>query len=192
MKSLIAVLLSFCIVFNSGNIDIALGELQGEGNSNSGMLSKLIYYIVIYLSNSSQIALSQINDVRSGCRNGEVVLSNNRTLAPLDMVQASNSLEGGEAENVYSSGTSTWCTSSRDPNPYIDLQFTSPVLISRMLTRGFTRLRIGSGTTTFSIKRYYVTNFTLEYSSLDNSSILNYYTTTDESGTPSESKTVSG
>ena len=42
MNSLIAVLLSFCVVFNPGNIDIALGELQGEGNSNSRILSKLI------------------------------------------------------------------------------------------------------------------------------------------------------
>jgi hypothetical protein len=121
-----------------------------------------------------------------------VVLSNNRSLAPLDMVQASNSLEsiGADATNVYSSGTSTWCTSNRDPDPYIDLQFTSPVLISRMLTRGFTRLRIVG--LTCSIRQYHVTNFTLEYSPPDNSSVLNYYTSTNESGTSSESKMVSG
>ena len=124
-----------------------------------------------------------------------MLLSNNRALAPLDMIQASNSLEGGfediivaDATDVYSSGTSTWCTDNRDPDPYIDLQFTSPVLISRMLTRGFTRLRIA---VTCSIRRYYVTNFTLEYSPPGNSSVLNYYTSTDESETPSESKMVS-
>lgn len=98
------------------------------------------------------------------------------------MVQASNSFEGGEAENVYSSGTSTWCTSSRDPNPYIELQFTSPVLISRMLTRGYTWLRPPIQTfPACSLRRYYVTNFTLEHSPPDNSSVLNYYTSVDES-----------
>ena len=124
-----------------------------------------------------------------------MVLSNNRTLAPLNMVQASNSLERGrdiitaDATDVYSSGTSTWCTDNGDPDPYIDLQFTSPVLISKMLTRGYTRLRIAG--LLCSIRLYYVTEFTLEYSPPDNSSVLNYYTSTDESGTPSEDKMVS-
>ena len=123
-----------------------------------------------------------------GCGNGEVLLSNNRTLAPLDMIQASNSLEGGEdiivadATDVYSSGTSTWCTDNRDRDPYIDLQFTSPVLISRMLTRGYTWLRPATlSRPTCSLRRYYVTNFTLEHSPPDNSSVLNYYTSVDES-----------
>ena len=114
-----------------------------------------------------------------------MVLSNNRTLAPLDMVQTSESLEGGEAENVYSSGTSTWCTDDRDPDPYIDLQFTSPVLISRMLTRGYTWLSPGC-----SLLRYYVTNFTLEHSPPDNSSVLNDYTSVDSAATP-DNKIVS-
>ncbi len=121
-----------------------------------------------------------------------MLLSNNRTLAPLDMIQASNSLEDiitADATDVYSSGTTTWCTDNRDNDPYIDLQFTSPVLISRMLTRGYTRLRV---IITCSIRRYYVTNFTLEYSPPDNSSVLNYYTSTDESAASSESKMVSG
>jgi hypothetical protein len=109
------------------------------------------------------------------------------------MVQASNSLEGigADATNIYSSGTSTWCTDNTDSEPYIDLQFTSPVLISKMLTRGFTWLTppILSSPVCL-LRRYYVTNFTLEYSPPDNSSILNYYTSTDESGTSSENKTV--
>jgi hypothetical protein len=46
MSSLIAVLLSFCVVFNPGNIDITLGDLQGEGNSNSRTLGKLICYLI--------------------------------------------------------------------------------------------------------------------------------------------------
>ena len=117
----------------------------------------------------------------SGCGSGEVILSNNRTLAPPEMVQASNSLVGGDATDVYGSGTSLWCTDNNDPDPYIDLQFISPVLISRMLTRGFTRLRIF---TSCSIRRYYVTNFTLEYSPLDNSSLLRYYTTNQSANSP--------
>lgn len=130
--------------------------------------------------------------VCSGCGSGEVILSNNRTLAPPEMVQASNSLEGGgdiivaDATDVYGSGTSSWCTDNNDPDPYIDLQFTSPVLISRMLTRGFTRLRI---VISCSIRRYYVTNFTLEYSPLDNSSALRYYTI-NQSANSSENKMV--
>jgi hypothetical protein len=107
------------------------------------------------------------------------------------MVQASYSLQGGvdiiraDATNVYSPSpdTATWCTNNRDPDPYIDLQFTSPLLISKMLTRGYTP--------TCSLRQYHVTNFTLEYSPPDNSSVLNYYTSTDESGTSSESKMVS-
>ena len=108
-----------------------------------------------------------------------MVLSNNHTLAPLDMVQAPNSFEGAVATDVYSSGTSMWCTDKRDPDPYIDMQFTSPVLISRisrMLMRGYTWL-----SPPCSLLRYYVTNFTLEHSPLDNSSVLNYYTSVDES-----------
>jgi hypothetical protein len=51
MSSLIAVLLlSFCVVFNPGNIDIALGDLQGEANSNSRMLSKLVDIPIIIIS----------------------------------------------------------------------------------------------------------------------------------------------
>ena len=59
MNSLIAVLLSFCVVFSPGNIDIALGEeFQGDGNSNSRMLSKLICYS--YISNSMAMMYVQV------------------------------------------------------------------------------------------------------------------------------------
>ena len=125
-----------------------------------------------------------------GCGNGETLFSDDRTLAPPEMVQASRSLEsiGAMAANVYSSGTATWCTDNNDPDPYVDLQFTSPVLITMMLTRGSTGLL---SSCLFSRSRYYVTNFTLEYSPLDNSSELNYYISIDESVATPDSRMVS-
>ena len=108
-----------------------------------------------------------------------VLLSNNRTLAPLELVQASSSIEAS-ATRIYDS-IFTWCTTDSDPDPYIDLQFTSPILISMMISTGtilinqILRLRL---------EVYYITNFTLEYSPPDSSSMLKYYTSTDESATP--------
>ena len=51
------------------------------------------------------------------------------------------------------------------------MQFTSPVLITMMISSGSV---IGQG-------RYYITNFTLEYSPPNNSSVLSYYLSTDDS-----------
>ena len=71
---------------------------------------------------------------------------------------------------MYDSVT-TWCTHSRDPDPYIDMEFTSPVLITMMISSG----------SVLSQRQYYVTNFTLEYSPPNNSSVLDYYLSTDGS-----------
>ena len=106
------------------------------------------------------------------------------------MVQASRS-DTSAATNVYSSGTATWCTNNNDPDPYIDLLFTSPVLITMMLTRGSTGFTQDRLSLQCSIRQYYVTNFTLEYSPPDNSSVLNYYTSIDESATTSDNRMVS-
>lgn len=110
-----------------------------------------------------------------------MLVSNNRTLAPLELVQASNSLDRiqASATRIYDS-ILTWCTDNDDPDPYIDLQFTSPILISMMMSTGTIlpdgrRPRLGV---------YYITTFTLEYSPPDSSSMLKYYTSTDESATP--------
>ena len=131
-------------------------------------------------------------DARLGCGNGEVNLSNNRTLAPLDMVQASKSLDniGASATRIYSSGA-TWCTDNNDPNPYIDLQFTSPVLISMMLSRGSIGTRLNTGIIpSCSLRMFHVTNFTLEYSTPDNLSVLNYYNIIPESAAILEDKNL--
>ena len=53
------------------------------------------------------------------------------------------------------------------------MEFTEPLLISMMLTTGSTIVGTKVGI-------YYVTNFTLEYSSPNNASNLNYYTESEE------------
>lgn len=107
----------------------------------------------------------------SGCNGGEVLLTHNRTLAPRRLVQASDFLTTlTRASRVYDSGI-TWCTYDRDVDPYVDMEFTSPVLITMMISSG----------SVFNQNRYYVTNFTLEYSPPNNSSMLNYYLSADDS-----------
>ncbi len=112
-----------------------------------------------------------------------VLLSNNRTLAPLDLIRASYSLEGIQtsARRIYNS-ILTWCTDDDDPNPYIDLQFTSPILVTMMVSTGSTILNPARRRPRLGV--YFITNFTLEYSPPDDSSMLNYYTSTDKSAIP--------
>lgn len=107
--------------------------------------------------------------VSVGCREGAILLSKNKTLAPLELVKASSSRQANPPANVYDS-VSTWCTTDDDSDPFIDLQFTSPVLVTMMATTGTNRARginlLGT---------YYITNFTLEYSSVVNSSLTSFY-----------------
>ena len=136
---------------------------------------------------------NHVNDecMNLGCGSGEVLLTDNRTLAPPDLVEASNSLDniGAGATNIYNINSgATWCTDNSDHDPYIDMQFTSPVLISTMLSRGSTLLSINAFSC--SLRMYHVTNFTLEYSLPDNSSMLNYYTSTDEQSAANESESI--
>ena len=63
-------------------------------------------------------------------------------------------------------------------DPYIDMQFTSPILITMIASTGTVLVRPGG------LQRYYVTNFTLEYSPAENSSTLNFYTSTRDSAAP--------
>ena len=89
------------------------------------------------------------------------------------MVTASRQLSSGPATDVYnfgyerSSSIDTWCTFTSDPDPYVDMTLTSPVLITQILSSG--RTSVSSS--------FYVTNFTLEYSPPNDISILNHYTT---------------
>ena len=89
------------------------------------------------------------------------------------MVRASQQLTYiGRATDVYNFGfgakcIDTWCTSDRDPDPYIDLELTSPVLITKILLSGRNN----------SLGSYFVTNFTLEYSPANDTTVLSYYTT---------------
>ena len=101
----------------------------------------------------------------------------NRTLAPLGRVTASNDAFGYPANYIYHFGygegeyIDTWCTNAEsDRDPHIEMELTSPVLITQILFSGRT------GTSGL----FHATNLTLEYSPPDNKTILNYYTT--ESG----------
>lgn len=97
------------------------------------------------------------------------------------MVQASGSVNsiGARATRIYDSIT-TWCTNDDDPDPYIDMQFTSPILVTMMISTGSTFINPAD-----SLGIYYISNFTLEHSPPDNSSMLNYYnTSTENSATP--------
>ena len=104
------------------------------------------------------------------CRDGETLLSQNRTLAPLSMVEVSDDISVGRATNVYNFGydgdsIDTWCTDNNDLDLRLELGFTSPILITTMISSG----------TIIGSRMFYVTNFTLEYS-LSNTSNYTYYT----------------
>ena len=72
----------------------------------------------------------------------------------------------GEGEYI-----DTWCTTrASDNDRYVEMELTSPVLITQILFSG----------TTSTLGLFHATNLTLEYSPLDNETIFNYYTT--ESG----------
>lgn len=107
----------------------------------------------------------------TGCGSNGVFLSLNRTLAPLGMVRVSDDVSGGRVTDIYNFGSvryiDTWCTTDRDPDPYVDIELTSPVLITTILLSGKNS----------SIGSYFVTNFTLEYSPPNNKTVLSYYTT---------------
>ena len=114
---------------------------------------------------------------QSGCKTRGVFLSLNRTLAPLGGVASSYESTFYPATNIYHFGygegeyIDTWCSiAESDPDPYIEMELTSPVLITQILFSG--------RTSTLGI--FHATNLTLEYSLPGNKTVLNYYTT--ESG----------
>lgn len=88
------------------------------------------------------------------------------------MVRASRDIAGGRVTDVYNFGfgakfIDTWCTFDTDADPYVDLELASPVLITKILLSGRNN----------SLGSYFVTNFTLEYSPPNNTTVLIYYTT---------------
>ena len=97
------------------------------------------------------------------------------------------------ATNVYNFGFNgdssffrTWCTVDFDSDhPYIDMRFTSPVLITDIICSGTNTLRTRTSTvstSTFTVAvYYYVTNFTIEFSPPDDNTNLTYYTTEEGS-----------
>lgn len=109
---------------------------------------------------------------------GERLISRNRSLAPLSLVEASGQVSTLPKENVYNfahagSGVSSWCVSENNPERYIVLGFTSPVLITALLSSGRSS----------ALYVYYVTNFTLEYAlTPGDSANFTYYL--DESNSP--------
>ena len=114
-----------------------------------------------------------------------MLLSQNRTLAPFELIQVSKELPGPiEATKVYNFGENaridTWCTDNNDPDPHVELGFTSPVLITAMISGG--RIGLTIFNSSLSLGTFYVTNFTLEYSystNTNDSSDWTFYTTKD-------------
>lgn len=109
----------------------------------------------------------------AGCRDGPWLLSQNRTLAPLAMIDASSDSVTSKS-NVYNFGYDgssiiTWCTWSSDTNIHVELGFTSTILITSVISSG----RISHSTLTDSLGMFYVSNFTLEHS-LSSSASTNF------------------
>ena len=109
---------------------------------------------------------------------GERLISQNRSLAPLSLVEASGQVSSGPKEYVYNfayagSEESTWCLFETNPERYIVLGFTSPVLITALLSSGRSS----------ALYVYYVTNFTLEYALTPGDS-ANFMYYLDESNSP--------
>lgn len=97
----------------------------------------------------------------------------NRTLAPPERVTSSYYTLSYPARLAYNFGygegeyIGTWCsTRASDPDPYVEMELTSPVLITQILFSGRTS----------TLGTFHATNLTLEYSPPDNKTVLNYYT----------------
>lgn len=58
--------------------------------------------------------------------------------------------------------TRTWCTWSTDLDRYIIINFSTPVLITSIISSGTTEERTGG------FQTFHVTNFTLEYLTIEN------------------------
>ena len=136
------------------------------GDETLSKLKQVYSNSMIVIKSSTQICLIMMNLIDiTGCKMGGVFFSLNRTLAPLDMVTASDDTSnfGYEDGRFFK----TWCTTDFDPDPFIEMELTSPVLITQILFSGSSTL---SGS-------YHVTNLTLEYSPSNSSTVLSYYTT---------------
>ena len=110
----------------------------------------------------------------SGCGDKGVFLNLNKTLAPLGMISASHATTAYPVTDLYNFGYyrdgffKTWCTTDfNSPTPFAEMELTSPVLITQILTSG-------RSTPTDT---YFVTNFTLEYSLPNDPTNLSYYLT---------------
>ena len=149
-----------------------------HGDETLSKLKQVYSNSMIVIKSSTQICLIIMNLIDpTGCKTGGVFFSLNRTLAPLDMVKFSQDTSAYPATYIYNFGYGeddyfyTWCTTDSDPDPYIEMELTSPVLITQIL---FSGRSTPSGS-------YHVTNLTLEYSLPDNATVLSYYTTEAES-----------
>lgn len=116
---------------------------------------------------------------RAGCAGGNTIISRDPSITPPGLITASNSLTSPNSPpaNVLNFGYNgddfrTWCTDTNDPNPYIVIRFSSPVVITSF---------ISCGTTDFAfsvLDHFHVTNFTLEYQL--NNSQYEFYKTEDD------------
>ncbi len=108
------------------------------------------------------ITLSMSNILSPACPSGvgQEIISNDVSLLNTDNIVASSARIADPTEHFINFDFDTqqvWCTpSSGDPNPTIDITFSKPVVITGLLSGGYTYSAVNTE---------YVTNFTLEYSS---------------------------
>ena len=112
----------------------------------------------------------------AGCSGEVVLLSNNRTIAPFELVEVSGNISFLDTlgfTSVYNFGNDefldSWCTSNLDPKRQVLLGFTEPILITAMISGG----RIESDSAPRSAS--YVTRFQMESIPPNNLSIWKSY-----------------
>ena len=118
-----------------------------------------------------------------GCNGAEILLSANRSIAPFELVRVSKNVtqpENLDYTRVYNFGydqfLDAWCSDNYDPMPEVELGFSTPVVITGIISGG----RIESSTSEGSSS--YVSRFTLQYVPIDKPSTWIFYTTEDFRG----------
>ena len=110
-------------------------------------------------------------DISSGCGTSGQIVSLDMDLLPDTGISASNSRSSYPVRDIIKfgiEGIDVWCTdTAADNNPYILLSFTTPVVITGLVSGGYN----------YDSRERHVTNFTIEYSSLLDPDNFTFYST---------------
>ena len=111
----------------------------------------------------------------SDCGTNEQILSRNTELLPTSGISVSSRLvDAYAAADVINFGVNefdVWCASGDDNDPYVLLRFGSTVVITGLVSGGYT------STITVNPAMRYVTNFTIEYSLSSYADDFTFYST---------------